>query len=162
MAETKWGDDAHVLTHLLTSPTLSPSLHSQLLVSSHFPCYLNWDFPPFLCHHPTRAAGGIIPLPLHLTWGLSLFLKRVARFGLPETSWRCKCPFQQPPPLLLAAGVEPAPASLGPEQRRGYVRRRLRRRRLSSDVHPLIPLVVPNVLLLLLLYWNPLSLRVDR
>ncbi|KAG9455567.1 hypothetical protein H6P81_000075 [Aristolochia fimbriata] len=158
MEDTEWSERHQALTHLLIHPTVSPSLHSQLFISSHVPCYLNWDFPPFLC----RKSHEGIRLPLLLKWGFSLFLKRVSRLGLPETSWRCKCPFQQPPPLILAEGVEPAPENLWSELKRAYVRKRLRRKRLGSDFHPLIPFVVPNLLMLLLLKWNPLSLRVKR
>ncbi|XP_068648837.1 uncharacterized protein [Aristolochia californica] len=156
MEETRWSQRLQALTHLLIHPTVNPSLHSQLFISSQVPCYLNWDFPPFLCNKSHEG----YPLPLLLKWGFSLFLKRVSSLGLPATSWRCKCPFQQPPPLILAAGVEPVPENFGEEQKRAYRRKRLRRKRLGSDVHPLIPFVVPNLLLFLLLKWNPLSLRV--
>jgi hypothetical protein len=76
-----------------------------------------------------------------LRWGFSLFLQRVCRFGLPETSWRSKCPFQQPPPLILAKGVKEA--QWGEERRKEYVRKKLRRKRLGSIVHPLIPILIP-------------------
>ncbi|KAK9089134.1 hypothetical protein Scep_028216 [Stephania cephalantha] len=147
MEDTRWEQRLSALTHLLTTPTTNPPLHSQLFISTQVPCYLNWDYPPLLCHkaHPS----------LHLKWALSLFLKRASRFGLPETSWRCKCPFQLPPPLILAEGVEPAPQQWGEQQRREYFRKRLRRKKLFSNVHPLIPLLVPNLLLFSLLLWNP-------
>ncbi|TXG47461.1 hypothetical protein EZV62_026755 [Acer yangbiense] len=90
---------------------------------------------------------------LYLRWGFSLFLKRVSRLGLPHTSWRSKCQYQQPPPLILAKGVEEA--EWGDEQRREYVRKRMRRRRLGINVNPLIATVLPNLLLLSLLLWNP-------
>ncbi|XP_058074029.1 uncharacterized protein LOC131222836 [Magnolia sinica] len=159
MEETRWEQRIHALTHIMVHPTTTPSLHSQLLVSTQIPCYLSWDFPPFLCNKDTAARSGTPFIPLLLQWGISLFFKRVSRFCLPETSWRCKCPFQQPPPLILAAGVEPAPPQWSKEQRREYYRKRLRRKRLVSDVPPLIPFIVPNMLLFLLLLWNPLSLR---
>ncbi|XXG45934.1 hypothetical protein AAC387_Pa02g0891 [Persea americana] len=155
MEESTWEQRFHVLTHILTHQTTSPSLHSQLFVSTYIPCYLTWDFPPFLCNRKSR-------IPLLFQWGLSLFFKRVSRFGFPETSWRCKCPFQQPPPLMLAVGVEPAPSQFGDEQRMEYLRKRLTRKRLRSSILPVIPFIVPNMLLLLLLMWNPLSLRVRR
>lgn len=147
--DTTWEQRLEALTHVLTSPTTSPSLHSQLFISAQIPCYLNWDYPPILCNKPSSKA---FP-SLHLRWGISLFLKRVSRFGLPQTSWRSKCPFQQPPPLILAKGVEEA--QWGEEQRREYFRKRLRRKRLVSDVNPLIPLLLPNMLLFSLLLWNP-------
>ncbi|KAL5772352.1 hypothetical protein ACOSQ2_012276 [Xanthoceras sorbifolium] len=149
MEETTWEQRIQALTHILTSPTTTPSLHSQFFISTQIPCYLNWDYPPVLCTKP--AAAGFPSL--YLRWGFSLFLKRVSRFGLPHTSWRSKCPYQQPPPLILAEGVEEA--DWGDEQRREYVRRRLRRKRLGSDVNPLIPTVLPNLLLFSLLLWNP-------
>lgn len=155
MEESTWEQRFHVLTHILTHPTTSPSLHSQILVSTQIPCYLTWDFPPFLCIRESKV-------PLLLQWGFSLFFKRVSRLGFPETSWCCKCPFQQPPPLILAVGVDPAPPQWGDEQRIEYFRKRMRRKRLCSTVPPVIPFIVPNMLLLLLLMWNPLSLRVQR
>ncbi|GAV60328.1 hypothetical protein CFOL_v3_03859, partial [Cephalotus follicularis] len=149
MEDTTWEQKLQALTHILTSPTTEPPLYSQLFISTQIPCYLNWDYPPVLC---TKAINDTF-LSLHMRWGFSLFIKRVFRFGLPVTSWRSKCPYQQPPPLILAKGLEEA--QWGDVQRREYVRRRLRRKRLVSDVHPLIPIMVPNILLLSLLLWNP-------
>lgn len=150
MEGTTWYQRIQALTHVLTSPTTSPSLHSQFFVASHVPCFLRWDYPPFLC---PDSRGRNFP-PLLLRWAFSyLFLPRISRWGLPKTSWRCKCPYQQPPPLILAAGVEEA--RWGDEERRAYARRRLSRRRLQSRIHPLIPFLAPNVLLLSLLLWNP-------
>ncbi|KAG6594585.1 hypothetical protein SDJN02_10557, partial [Cucurbita argyrosperma subsp. argyrosperma] len=151
MEESPWPQKLQVLTHILLCPTTAPPLASQYFVATKIPCYLNWDYPPLLCPKPS-----IFPfLSLHLQWGFSLFLKRLSRFALPKTSWRSKCPFQHPPPLILAKGVDPA--QWGDEQRRTYVRMRLRRKRLGSDVHPLIPIIIPNMLLFSLLLWNPLS-----
>ncbi|KAK9267354.1 hypothetical protein L1049_009779 [Liquidambar formosana] len=147
MEDTTWEQRLQALTHILTYPTTTPPLHSQLFVSTQIPCYLNWDYPPLLCKKSPY---------LHLRWGFSLFLKRVSRFGLPETSWRSKCPYHQPPPLILAKGVEEA--QWGDEQKREYVRKRLRRKRLTSDIHPLIPFLVPNFSLFALLLWNPFPL----
>ncbi|XP_038690126.1 uncharacterized protein LOC119988934 [Tripterygium wilfordii] len=149
MEDTTWEQRIHALTHILTSPTTNPPLHSQFFISTQIPCYLNWDYPPILCNKPTTTG---FP-SLHLRWGFSLFLKKISRSGPPKTSWRCKCPYQQPPPLILAKGVEEA--QWGDEQRRVYVRRRLRRKRLGSDVNPLIPILVPNLFLFSLLLWNP-------
>ena len=148
MEGTTWEQRLQALTHILTSPTITPPLHSQFFISNQIPCYLNWDYPPILC----KKFNSTFP-SLHLSWGFSLFLKRASRFGRPETSWRSKCPFQQPPPLILAKGVEEA--QWGEEQRREYVRKRLSRKRLGSDVHPLIPILVPNLLLFSLLLWDP-------
>ncbi|KAK3000434.1 hypothetical protein RJ639_021687 [Escallonia herrerae] len=148
MEDTTWEQKLQALTHILTHPTNTPSLHSQLFISTQVPCYLNWDYPPTLCPKSSTTFP-----PLHLRWAFSLFLKRVSRFGLPQTSWRSKCPYHQPPPLILAKGVEEA--RWGEEEKRDYVRKRLRRKRLGSDVHPLIPILVPNLLLLSLLLWNP-------
>ncbi|XVE51389.1 hypothetical protein DITRI_Ditri02bG0036100 [Diplodiscus trichospermus] len=153
MEETTWEQKLQALTHILTSPTTSPSLHSQFFISSQIPCYLNWDFPPILCNKPSADA---FP-SLHLKWGFSLFLERVSRLGLPETSWRSKCPYYQPPPLIMAKGVEEA--RWDDEQKREYVRKRLRRKRLGSDVHPLIPVLVPDLLLFSLLLFNPFPLK---
>ncbi|XP_060667679.1 uncharacterized protein LOC125420693 [Ziziphus jujuba] len=147
--DATWEQMLQALTHVLTSPTISPSLHDQFFIATQLPCYLNWDYPPILC----AKSSTTFPC-LHLRWGISLFLRRVSRFGLPETSWRSKCPFQQPPPLILAKGVEEA--QWGEEERREYFRKRLRRKRLGSDVNPFIPLLVPNLLLFSLLLWNPI------
>ncbi|KAF8409194.1 hypothetical protein HHK36_005268 [Tetracentron sinense] len=148
MEETRWEQRLQALTHILTHPTTNPSLHSQLFISTQIPCYLNWDYPPVLCNtFPS----------LHLKWGFSLFLKRVSKLGLPETSWRSKCPFQQPPPLILAKGVEEA--QWGEAEKREYFRKRLRRKRLGSNVHPLIPILLPNLLLFSLFFWDPFPLN---
>ncbi|KAF5473048.1 hypothetical protein F2P56_009693 [Juglans regia] len=146
--DTTWEQRLQALTHILTSPTTTPSLYSQFFISTQIPCYLNWDYPPILC----KKFSSTFP-PLHLRWAFALFLKRVSRFGLPETSWRSKCPFQQPPPLILARGLEEA--QWGEEQRRNYVRKRMTRKRMGSNVHPLIPILVPDLLLFALLIWNP-------
>uniref|UniRef100_A0A7N2R6L8 Uncharacterized protein n=1 Tax=Quercus lobata TaxID=97700 RepID=A0A7N2R6L8_QUELO len=94
---------------------MTPPLQSRF-ISTQVPCYLNWDYnPPILCNKF---------LSLRLRWGISLFLKRVfIRFRLPETLSRFKCPFQQPPPLILAKRLEEA--KWGEEQRREYVRESL-------------------------------------
>lgn len=148
MEDTTWEQRLQALTHILTSPTATPPIHSQFFISTQIPCYLNWDYPPILCDKDTTTFPS-----LNLRWGFSLFLKRVSRLGLPETSWRSKCPYQQPPPLILAKGVEEA--QWGDEQRREYVRKRVRRKKLVCNVHPLIPVLIPNLLLFSLLLWNP-------
>lgn len=151
MEEASWPQKLEALTHALVCPSSAPALSSQFFMAAQIPCYLNWEYPPILCPKPS-----LFPfLSLHLQWGFSLFLRRVSRFGLPKTSWRSKCPFQQPPPLILAKSLDAA--QWGDEQRRNYVRMRLRRKRLGSDVNPLIPIMVPNLLLFSLLLWNPLS-----
>nr|GMD91915.1 uncharacterized protein LOC7456773 isoform X1 [Ipomoea batatas] len=142
MEEATWQQRLHALTHILTNPEPTPPLHSQFFISTQVPCYLNWHYPPLLC-----------PKPLLHKWAISLFLKRLSRFGLPETSWRSKCPYHQPPPVVLAKGV--AEAEWGDEEKRLYVRQRLRRKPLVSNVHPLIPILVPNLLLLSVFFWNP-------
>lgn len=147
--EITWEERLEAITHILTSPTNSPSLHSQLFISNQIPCYLNWDYPPVLCPKSSKTFPS-----LHLRWGVSLFLKRVSRFGFPETSWRSKCPYLQPPPLILAKGVEEA--QWGEEQRRHYFRKRLRRKRLQTNVNPFIPILVPNLFLFSLLLWDPI------
>lgn len=148
MEDATWEQRLQALTHVLTSPTTTPPLYSQLFISRQIPCYLNWEYPPILCTKGTR----IFP-SLHLRWGFSLFLKRASRLGLPETSWRSKCPYQQPPPLILAKGVEEA--QWGDEQKREYFRKRIRRKKLLSNIHPSIPILVPNLFLFSLLLWNP-------
>ncbi|XP_010928503.1 uncharacterized protein [Elaeis guineensis] len=149
-----WEQRIQALTHILTNPTTAPSLHSQLFVATHIPCFLRWDYPPFLC----PAASSPFPSPL-LRWSFSLFLSRAARLGLPRSSWRSKCPFQQPPPLVLSSAVEAAPPRWGPEERRAYFRRRLRRGRLGVRVPPILVFAVPNLALLSLLFWDPTWLR---
>ncbi|XP_051129073.1 uncharacterized protein LOC127249989 [Andrographis paniculata] len=146
MEDTNWEQKLHALTHVMTSPTTSPPLHSQVFISTQIPCYLDWDYPPLLCRRP--SAG--------LRWGVSQFVKRFSRFGLPETSWRSKCPYQVPPPAVMAKGVEEGRWS--EEERRRYVRERMRRKRLGSDVHPLVPIVIPNMMLLALLVWDPVPI----
>ncbi|KAJ7968605.1 Transmembrane protein [Quillaja saponaria] len=148
MEETTWENRIQALTHILTSPTTKPNLHSQFFISSKIPCYLNWDYPPILCSKLLTTFPS-----LYTRWGFSLFLKRVSRFGLPKTSWRSKCPFQQPPPLILAKGLEEA--QWGEEQRREYVRKRFSRKRVGSNINPVIPILIPNLFLFTLLFWSP-------
>ncbi|GMH26953.1 hypothetical protein Nepgr_028796 [Nepenthes gracilis] len=150
MEETSWEERLHALTHILTTPTTTPSLHSQLFISTRLPIHLNWDYPPLLLR--SKPPNSTFPSP-YLRWGFSLFLKRVSRFGIPLTSWRSKCPYHQPPPLILAEGVEEA--RWGSEEMRRYARKRLLRRRLGCDVNPVIPVLVPNLLLFSVLLWNP-------
>ncbi|CAI8583959.1 unnamed protein product [Vicia faba] len=145
MDETTWSQKLHALTHILTNPTTTPSLHSQFFIATQIPCYLNWDYPPFLCSNPSL---------LH-KWKLLYFLKRVTPMGAPKTSWRSKCPFQQPPPLILAKGVEEA--QWGNEERKGYVRKRFSRKHFGRDLNPLFAILFPNVLLLSLMIWSPFS-----
>ncbi|KAK6917612.1 hypothetical protein RJ641_018363 [Dillenia turbinata] len=155
MEETTWEQRITAITHIITNPTTTPSLYSQLFISTNIPCYLNWDYPPILCN----KSQATFP-PLLLRWGFSLFLKRVSRLGAPETSWRSKCPYQVPPPLILAKGEEEA--KWDEEGKREYVRQRLRRKRLGNNVHPFIPIMVPNLLLFSLLLslfksWNAID-----
>ncbi|CAN1793830.1 hypothetical protein LINPERHAP1_LOCUS20129 [Linum perenne] len=150
-----WEPTLHAVTHILTSPTTSPTLHSQFFIAKQIPCYLNWDYPPILC--PDRRSR--FPSLLH-QWGFfSLFLKRASRFGLPETSWRCKCPYQQPPPLILARGLEEA--NWENEEMKERFKKRARRKKMFSNVHPLFPVMIPNLCAFLLLLWNPYPDVVD-
>lgn len=142
MEEASWEQRLQALTHILTSPTYTPSLHSQFFIATQIPCYLNWDYPPFLCPNPSILK----------TWLRSVFLKRVFGTAPPQTSWRSKCPFQQPPPLVLAQGLEQP--QWGPQQRRDYVKKRMARN-LRRDVNPFIPILIPNILLLSIMIWNP-------
>lgn len=111
-----WEQRHHALTHILTHPpTTTPSLHSQFFISTQIPStYLhfhsNSDYPPLFNHQ--------------FRWAFRLFLRRVSRL---EASWRAKCPYQQPPPLVLAKGVQPP--KWGDEDKREYVKKRLRRKR---------------------------------
>ncbi|OAY63277.1 hypothetical protein ACMD2_04286 [Ananas comosus] len=130
MAAT-WVERSVVLSHVLTHPTPTPCLHSQLLVASRVPCFLRWEYPPFLCSDSDSDSTGL----LLLRWCVgSLFLPRAAALGLARSSWRCQCPFQQPPPLRLSAAVDPPPDRWTSAERRAYLRRlRLRRRRLRPS-----------------------------
>ncbi|XP_021726588.1 uncharacterized protein LOC110693771 [Chenopodium quinoa] len=147
MEDTTWEQKFTALTHILTNPTTNPSLHSQYFIANQIPCYLNWDFPPLLCpkyqNNPT----------FNLKWSFSLFLKRLRA---PPISWRSKCPYSQPPPLILGKGVEEA--KWDDESKRLYFRKRLFRKKLVSEVNPLIPILVPNVLLVWVLFWGPIPL----
>ncbi|XP_057430824.1 uncharacterized protein LOC130723714 [Lotus japonicus] len=144
MEDATWEQKLQAVTHILTSPTTTPNLHSQFFIATQIPCYLNWDYPPFLCSNNPS---------LLRTWSFSFFLKRLFTTGLPQTSWRSKCPFQQPPPLILAQGLEEP--QWGPEQRRVYGRKRLARKPLGRNVNPFIPVLIPNILLLSFMVWNP-------
>lgn len=146
MEDTTWDQRIQALTHIILNPTTKPSFESQIFISNQIPCYLNWDYPPILCTKRTFPS-------VYLKWAFSVYLKRVSRLGAPETSWRSKCPYQQPPPLILAKGVEEA--QWGDEERRQYVRKRFKRRHFGSDVNPFIPFIVPNILLFSLLFYNP-------
>ncbi|KAK7327842.1 hypothetical protein VNO77_21935 [Canavalia gladiata] len=143
MEEAAWEQRLQALTHILTNPTNTPNLHSQFFIATQIPCYLRWDYPPILCSDPS----------LLKRWKFSFFLKRVFGKGLPQSSWRSKCPFHQPPPLILAEGVEEA--QWGPQQRRDYVRKRMARKHRTKNVNPLIHIAIPNLLLLSFFIWNP-------
>lgn len=149
METTTWEQKLNALTHILTSPTTTPQLHSQLFVATQIPCcYLNWDYPPLLC-----SSSHI------LKWSVGRFLKRALRFGLPETSWRSKCPYQMPPPLVLAKGVEQA--RWDDEGKRIYARTRTKAARFGRDtsINPFIPFLLPNFFLLSLLLWDPIPIH---
>lgn len=145
-----WLQRMHALTHVLTHTTATPSLHSQLFVATQVPCFLSWDYPPFLCSPPPSA------FPPLLRWSIGLFLRRASRLCLPASSWRSKCPFQQPPPLVLSRAVDPPPPRWGPEERRECFRKRLRRGRIGLRVPPFLAFAIPNIALLSLLLWDPL------
>ncbi|XP_078438454.1 uncharacterized protein LOC144708880 [Wolffia australiana] len=152
MEETGWEQRLRATTHLLSSPpaeTASTSIHSQLFLAACAPSYARWDFPPFLA-----------PLPL-LPWSLSFFLSRL-RHSPPSPSWRSKCPFQQPPPLFLSPAVDPPPSPPSADALRRYFRRRLRRRRPGFDLPGPVVVLIPNLLLFSLLFWDPLSLRQEN
>ncbi|RLM75194.1 uncharacterized protein C2845_PM15G11650 [Panicum miliaceum] len=118
-----WAQRAEALTHILIHPSHSPSLHSQLFLASRVPCPPSGpgsttSYPPFLC-----------PGASLLRWALaSVFLPRAARLCLPPSSWRSRCPFQLPPPLVPSAAIEPAPERWGDAELAAYARRRRARR----------------------------------
>ncbi|KAI3947968.1 hypothetical protein MKW92_042350 [Papaver armeniacum] len=123
MEETNWEQRLHALTHLLTNPTIKPSLHSQLFISNQMQTAFH----------------------LYISDGVSLSSKRVLRLGPPLTSWRSQCPYQQPPPLILAKGLE-------------YFKKEVKRKRFSGwTINPLIPVLVPNLMLLSILFLKPFS-----
>ncbi|CAN0853172.1 hypothetical protein LINGRAHAP2_LOCUS5549 [Linum grandiflorum] len=145
-----WEPTINAVTHILTSPTTNPPLHSQFFISQQIPCYLNWDYPPILC----RRSPSLLR-----RWGLTLFLRRVTGLSPPQTSWRCKCPYQQPPPLTLARGLEEA--QWDDEEMKERFRKRARRKRMFSNIHPIFPVMIPNLCAFLLLLWNPFPDVVD-
>nr|XP_043626553.1 uncharacterized protein LOC122598014 [Erigeron canadensis] len=143
MEETTWEQRYNALTHILTHPTTTPSLHSQYFISNQIPCYLNWDYPPILC-----------PKHNHFQWAICLFLKRVSNLGvIQQASWRSKCPYQLPPPLVLSKGVEEA--KWDDEYKREYVKKRFRKKKLGNDINPWIPILLPNLILMSFLFWDP-------
>ncbi|KMZ71911.1 hypothetical protein ZOSMA_172G00400 [Zostera marina] len=150
----KWQDRIHSLTHILTSPTTNPSLHSQLFISTHNPdpsidCTA---YPPFFSP----------PLVL-FQWSIThLFFPRLLTRGLPHSSWRSKCPLQQPPPLVLSTGIDPAPERWGAEERKMLFRKRLNRPSLGTHVPALLGIFMPNLFIFTLLLWDPLSLRKQK
>ncbi|WOH11870.1 hypothetical protein DCAR_0831366 [Daucus carota subsp. sativus] len=144
MNNTKWEERLQALTHILTHPTTTPSLHSQFFIYTQLPSNYNLDYyPPILASKSTQ-----------LKWAFSLFLHKLLRFGVPQTSWRSKCPYQIPPPLILAKGVEEAKWD-DDEGKKEYVIKRMRKRRLGNTINPLIPIMIPNMLVLSLLFWIP-------
>lgn len=143
MEETTWEERHHAVTHILTHHTNTPSLHSQFFISTKIPCYLNWDYPPILC-----------PKHNQLKWAISLFLKRVSKLGvINQATWRSNCPYQQPPPLVLAKGVEEA--KWGDEDKIKYVKKRFRKKKLGNNINPWIPILIPNLIVLSFLFWDP-------
>lgn len=148
-----WAERTEALTHILTHPSHSPSLHSQLFLASRVPCPPRGSsYPPFLC-----------PGASLLQWALtSVFLPRAARLGLPPSSWRSRCPFQLPPPLVPSAGIEPAPERWGEAELRGYAQRRRARRgpmrtRPPVSMAGVVLTTVPNIVIIVVimreLFW---------
>ena len=143
MENTTWEQRHNTLTHIITHPTTTPSLHSQYLVSTQIPCYHKWDYPPILCSKHSQ-----------FKWAIGLFLKRVSKLGvINQGTWRSNCPYQQPPPLVLAKGVEEA--KWGDHDKREYVKKRLRKKKMGNDINPWIPILLPNLILLSFLFWDP-------
>ncbi|KAL6652537.1 hypothetical protein ACP70R_011462 [Stipagrostis hirtigluma subsp. patula] len=141
-----WAQRTEALTHILTHPSHAPSLHSQLFLASRVPCPppgATTSYPPFLC-----------PGASLLRWALAaVFLPRAARLGLPPSSWRSRCPFQLPPPLVPSSAIEPAPARWGEDELRGYARRRRARRGPLTTRPPLsvagaVLTTVPNIVII--------------
>ncbi|KAM3387602.1 hypothetical protein ACQJBY_010444 [Aegilops geniculata] len=148
-----WAQRTEALTHILTHPSHSPSLHSQLFLASRVPCPPRGSsYPPFLC-----------PGASLLRWALtSVFLPRAARLGLPPSSWRSRCPFQLPPPLVPSAGIEPAPERWSESELRGYAQRRRARRgpmrtRPPVSMAGVVLTTVPNIVIIVVimreLFW---------
>ena len=158
MEEIGWNERTRAVTHLLTSPpaeVATPPLHSQVFLAAAAPCYVRWDFPPFLC----RRSGE----PPLFSWSIKFFISKLRNGGRPYAlSWRSNCPFQQPPPLVLSSAVDPPPENPSPESLRAYFRRRLRRRRPGFEVPGPVAVMLPNMALFSLLLWDPLSLRQEN
>ncbi|CAM0904205.1 unnamed protein product [Alopecurus aequalis] len=139
-----WAQRTEALTHILTDPSHSPSLHSQLFLASRVPCPPRGSsYPPFLC-----------PGASLLRWAFtSVFLPRVARLSLPPSSWRSRCPFQLPSPLVPSTAIEPAPERWGEAELRGYAQRRRARRgpmkaRPPVSVAGVVLTTVPNIVII--------------
>ncbi|KAL5213989.1 hypothetical protein ABZP36_003141 [Zizania latifolia] len=151
-----WSQRTEALNHILTHPSYSPSLHSQLFLASRVPCPPPGStYPPFLC-----PGAGI------LRWALaSIFLPRVARLCLPPSSWRSRCPFQLPPPLVPSAAIEPAPERWSKAELQGYARRRrarrgpMRARPLPSVVGAVLT-IMPNVVIVVAIFRELFWVRV--
>ncbi|XP_052150837.1 uncharacterized protein LOC127769326 [Oryza glaberrima] len=142
-----WPRRVEALTHILIHPSHSPSLHSQLFLASRVPCPPPGStYPPFLCPGAGDGAG-------LLRWALaSVFLPRAARLCLPPSSWRSRCPFQLPPPVVPSAAIEPAPERWGEAELRGYARRQRAQRgpmraRPPHSIAGAVLTIVPNVVI---------------
>uniref|UniRef100_A0A0A9D8D6 Uncharacterized protein n=1 Tax=Arundo donax TaxID=35708 RepID=A0A0A9D8D6_ARUDO len=158
-----WAQRAEALTHVLTHPSHSPSLHSQLFLASRVPCppqgpgTATTSYPPFLC-----------PGASLLRWALTaVFLPRSARLCLPPSSWRSRCPFQHPPPLVPSAGIEPAPERWGEAELRDYARRRRARRgpvraRPPLSVAGVVLTTVPNIVIIAVIIRELFWVRPNR
>ncbi|XP_062186198.1 uncharacterized protein LOC133889751 [Phragmites australis] len=157
-----WAQRAEALTHILTHPSHSPSLHSQLFLASRVPCPpqgpgYTTTYPPFLC-----------PGASLLRWALaSVFLPRAARLCLPPSSWRSRCPFQLPPPLVPSSGIEPAPERWAEDELSGYARRRRARRgpvraRPPLSVAGVVFTTVPNIVIIAVIIRELFWVRPNR
>ncbi len=83
-------------------------------------------------------------------------LHRFRRWGLPETSWRNKMPWHDPPPNFLAKGLEwPQTNFASQEEKRLMCTRARKRRRFLLGSPPTWSFMVANVAFIAVLVYNP-------
>lgn len=85
-------------------------------------------------------------------------VKRFENWGLPETSWENKMPWHDPPPKILARGLQRPPEKFDSEEERlAFNRQARKRKKFLTGCPPTWSFMVANFALIAFLVYNPLG-----